>query len=103
MERNRRVLAGARLRATVLRVRSAVELGAEAGGEADRGFDLDFADRDALDVEAEGDAEAAAEADQVDRGRGGLLVGSVEGVVGVAQLIFDPARDADSEPAEELE
>ena len=73
------------------------------GGEPHGGIDLDLADRDALDVEPERDPHPPAERDQVDGRRDRLLIGGVEGVVGMTQLVLDPARDGHAEPPEELQ
>src|SRR4051794_4973801 len=64
-------------------------------------LDLHPADRDGLDVDAERDAQMAAEGDQLERGQLGVLERRVEGVVSVTQVILNPARDSDAEPAEE--
>jgi len=81
----------------------APELGPEPGSEPHGGLDLNFAYRDALDVQSEGNADPPAKGDQLDRRRDRLIVGRVQGVVSMAQIVRDPARHVDTEPLQELQ
>src|SRR3954454_22296758 len=82
---------------------SACQLAPEPLCQSHACLDLHSADRDGLDVDAERDTQAAAEGHQLKCGCLGMLEGCVEGVLGVAQVVFDPARDIDAEPSEELQ
>lgn len=62
----------------------AVEFGSESGSKPHGGVDLDLANGDALDVQSEGNANAPAEGDQLNRCRDRLIVGRVKGVVSMA-------------------
>jgi hypothetical protein len=73
--------------------RSVRELAPEVFGEAYGGLDFDLADRHRLDVDAEREPEAPAEGHQFECGRLGMFERGVQGVLGVAQLVLDPARD----------
>src|SRR3954447_16828423 len=79
------------------------ELAAEPARQPHARLDLNPADRDGLDADAEWDAQATAEGHQLKRSRVGMLDGGVESVVGVAQVVLDPARHLDAEPAEKLQ
>src|ERR1700689_1135076 len=82
---------------------SARQLAPEPLGQAHARLDLQSADRYGLDVDAERDTQAAAEGHQFKRVSLGMLEGCVEGVLGVAQVVYDPARDVDAEPSEEFQ
>src|SRR3954467_500114 len=83
------------------RVLRAPELRSERFGEAHRGFDLHATDRDALDVDAEGNFERGAVRDQLGGCRERLLVGGFEWVSGVSKVVLDPPRHVDAEPPQE--
>src|SRR3954451_5020288 len=74
------------------RVLLAPELRSERLGEAHRGFDLHATDRDALDVDAEGNVERAAVRDQFGGCRERLLIGALQWVSGVSKVVLDPPR-----------
>ena len=79
-----------------------MELGPEPVSEPHRALDLDFAYRDALDVQSEGNADAPAKGDQLARRRDRLILGRFEGVISMAQIVRDPARHIDTEPPKKL-
>ena len=83
----------------ILSAESARNWAAEPRG----GLDFDFADRDALNVQPEWNADTSTERDQLDGRRDSLVVGRGERIVGVAQIVRDPARDGDAEPLQELQ
>lgn len=78
------VVRGSRGAAFTARSGLTSELGPEPGGEPHGGLDLDFANGDAFDIEPKRDTNAPAESDQLDGRVDCLVVGRVEGVIGMA-------------------
>lgn len=78
------VVRGSRGAALTARSGLTSELGPEPGGEPHGGLDLDFANGDAFDIEPKRDTNAPAESDQLDGRVDCLVVGRVEGVIGMA-------------------
>jgi len=77
-------------------VDSAPELRSKLTSEPDRRFDLHSPDRDAFHVDSKRHAEPAAVRDQLGGGRQGVLIGGLQRVGSVREVILDPSRHLDT-------
>src|SRR4051812_31888300 len=75
---------------------SARELRSKLTSEPDRRFDLHSPDRDAFHVDSKRHAEPAAVRDQLGGGRQGVLIGGLQRVGSVREVILDPSRHLDT-------
>src|SRR3954468_3806482 len=77
-------------------VDSAPELRSKLTSEPDRRFDLHSPDRDAFHIDSKRHAEPAAVRDQLGSGRQGVLIGRLQRVGSVREVILDPSRHLDT-------